>query len=43
MKTYGGVDVQIHTFFISVLDEGAWSASLPVHFTQGKKLSVLIG
>jgi hypothetical protein len=27
MKTYGGVDVQIHVFLTSALVEGEWSAS----------------
>jgi hypothetical protein len=32
MKTYGGVDVQIHSFFTSALFEGELSASLPGSF-----------
>jgi len=28
-----GVDVQLHTFTISVLDGGEWSASCPGQFT----------
>jgi hypothetical protein len=33
MKTYGGVDVQIHIFLTSALDGGEWSASHPGRFT----------
>jgi hypothetical protein len=29
MKTYGGVDVQIHIFLISALVGGEWSATCP--------------
>jgi hypothetical protein len=32
MKAYWGVEVQLHTFFISALDGGEWSASCPSHF-----------
>jgi hypothetical protein len=35
MKTDGGVDVYIHTFFTSALVGGDLSASLPGHFTPG--------
>jgi hypothetical protein len=27
MKTYGGMEVQLHVFFTSALDGGEWSAS----------------
>jgi hypothetical protein len=30
MKTYGGVDVQIHVFFTSALVRGEWSGSVVV-------------
>jgi hypothetical protein len=35
MKTYRGVDVEIHTFLTSALVGGEWSASLPCRFTPG--------
>jgi hypothetical protein len=37
MKTYGGVDVQIHIFLTSALVGGEWSASLRCRFTPGKE------
>jgi hypothetical protein len=33
MKAYGGVKVQLHTFFDLALDGDEWSASRPGHFT----------
>jgi hypothetical protein len=36
-KMYEGVDVQLHSLFISALDAGEWSASRPVRFTTGEK------
>jgi hypothetical protein len=36
MKTYGGVDVQIHVFFTSALVGGEWSGSHPGCFTPGE-------
>jgi len=33
MKTYGGVEVQLHTFLTSELDVGEWSGSRPGRFT----------
>jgi hypothetical protein len=36
MKTYGGVNVQIHIFLISALNGGKWSASRPGRFTPGE-------
>jgi hypothetical protein len=36
MKTYGGVDVQIHVFLTSALVGGEWSASLPGRVTPGE-------
>jgi len=33
MKMYGGVEVQINTFFTSALGGGKWSASWPSQFT----------
>jgi hypothetical protein len=36
MKTYGGVDVQIHVFLISALARGEWTASRPGRFTPGE-------
>jgi hypothetical protein len=35
MKAYGGVDVYIHIFLISVVAGGEWPASLSGHFTPG--------
>jgi hypothetical protein len=32
MKTYGGVDVEIHVFLTSALVEGKWSAPRPGRF-----------
>jgi hypothetical protein len=37
MKTYGGVDVEIHIFLTSALDEGEWSASRPGRFTPEER------
>jgi hypothetical protein len=34
MKTYGGVEIQLHPFSTSALDGGEWSASRPCRFTQ---------
>jgi hypothetical protein len=35
MKTYGGVDVEIHIFLTSAQVGGEWSASRPCRFTPG--------
>jgi hypothetical protein len=37
MKAYGGVNVQIHVFLNSALEEGKWSASRPCRFTPGER------
>jgi hypothetical protein len=37
MKTYGGVDVQIHIFLTWTLARGEWSASRPGRFTPGER------
>jgi hypothetical protein len=37
MKTYGGVDVQIHVFLTSALIGGEWSASRPCRFTHRER------
>jgi hypothetical protein len=37
MKTYGGVDVEIHIFLTSALVGVEWSASRPCRFTLGEK------
>jgi hypothetical protein len=37
MKTYGGVDVQIHIFLTSALAGGVWSASRPGRFTAEER------
>jgi hypothetical protein len=40
MKTYGGVDVQIHVFFFaSALVGGEWSASRPGGFIPRERVS----
>jgi hypothetical protein len=37
MKTYGGMDVEIHVFLTSALIGGEWSASGPGRFTLGQR------
>jgi hypothetical protein len=37
MKTYGGMDVQIHIFLTSALIGGEWSPSRPCYFTPGER------
>jgi hypothetical protein len=37
MKTYGGVDVEIHIFWISALSGGEWTASSPCRFIPGER------
>jgi hypothetical protein len=39
MKTYGGVDVQIHIFLTLALTGGEWSASCPGRFTPRERAS----
>jgi hypothetical protein len=39
MKTYGGVDVQIHVFLTSALVEGELSATRPCRFSPGERSS----
>jgi hypothetical protein len=41
MKTYEGVDVQIHVFLTSALVGGEFSASGPGRFTPGQGAMVL--
>jgi hypothetical protein len=36
MKAHGGVEVQLHSFLTSPLNEGEESASRPSHFNPGK-------
>jgi hypothetical protein len=43
MKSYDGVDVQIHIFLTSALAGVEWSASRPGRFTPGETASVPIG
>jgi hypothetical protein len=38
MKTYGEVEVWLHTFLTSALVEGEWSASRPTRFTPGERV-----
>jgi hypothetical protein len=38
MKTYEGVDVEIHIFFTSALVGGEWSASRPGRFTPEERI-----
>jgi hypothetical protein len=38
MKTYGGVEVQLHEFLTPVLGGGEWSASCPNQFACGVKV-----
>jgi hypothetical protein len=40
MKTYGGVDVQIHVYLTLALVGGKWSASRPDRFTPGERAPV---
>jgi len=37
MKTYGGVELQLHAFLNFALDGGEWSASRPGRFTPEEK------
>jgi hypothetical protein len=37
IKSYGGVDVQIHIFLTSALVGGEWSASRPYRFTPKER------
>jgi hypothetical protein len=37
MKTYGGVDVEIHVFLTSILVGGEWSVSRPGSFTPRER------
>jgi len=37
MKTYGGVEVQLHSFITLALDGDEWSAWCPNHFTLQKR------
>jgi len=36
MRTYWGVDVELHAFLTSALDGGEWSGSSPGRFTPEK-------
>jgi hypothetical protein len=37
IKTYEGVEEDLHAFLTSALDEGEWSASLPSRFTPEER------
>jgi hypothetical protein len=37
MKTYEGVEVQLHTFLTLTLDGGEWLALRPSHFNPGEE------
>jgi hypothetical protein len=37
MKTYAGVEVQLHVLLTSALDGGQWSTSRPGCFTPGER------
>jgi len=37
MKRYWGVEIKLHAFLTSGLDEGEWSASCPTHFIPGER------
>jgi hypothetical protein len=41
MKAHGGVEVEIHSFLPSALDEGEWSASRPVRITIGRSFHIV--
>jgi hypothetical protein len=38
MKTYGGVEIQLHAFLTLALYGGKWSASRPGRFTPGERV-----
>jgi len=38
MKTYGAVEVKLHTFLTLELDGGEWSASCPAHWYPVDKM-----
>jgi hypothetical protein len=40
IKTYGEVELQLHAFLASVLDEGEWSATRTGRFTPGLRAPV---
>jgi hypothetical protein len=40
MKTYGGVDIQIHVLLSCALVGGEWTISRPSHFTPGESATV---
>jgi len=43
MKTYGGVDVKLHSFLMSELDRDKWIASHSSRFIPGEGLTVSAG
>jgi len=38
VKTYGGMEVQLHAFLTSALDGGEWSASRAGYFTPMERV-----
>jgi hypothetical protein len=37
IKTYGGVEIQLHVFLTSAIDGGDWSVSSPGRFTPEER------
>jgi hypothetical protein len=43
MKTYEGVEVELHAFLMLELNISGWSASCPDCFTPGERAGLYIG
>jgi hypothetical protein len=39
MEAYWGIEIYLHVFLTSALDEGEWSASRPVHYILRERAS----